>query len=281
MNHVAGRVRDLASTRNRHAAADLIRHAAGADFRHPASAADRLSNDFRAPDFAAADRRRALHFNHLAAAWLCIAATVFATAGAARIRNTLFDDRAGNAFLNRLPFATANFHPLGFRAGLAHGVADVFVTRLRFRLIGRVALIAITGLSHRSADGVADVAVASLVARFADGVALVAPARLRAGDADGVALIAIAGLVARDADRGALIAPARLRAGPADGVAFVAIAGVMHGLGAADRNLLADLVIDRLAADFFATIPHDLLDRFVTGRAALTGLAHVAARRAR
>ena len=151
--------------------------------------------------------------------------------------------------MNRLPFAAANFHPLGFSAGLA--------------------------------DGVADVAVASLIARLADGVALVAPTRLCAGNADGVAFIAIAGLIARDADRAALVAPARLSARPADGVAFVAIAGVMHGLGAADRHLLADLVIDRLAANFFATIPHDLLNRFVAGGAALTGLAHVAASCAR
>ena len=180
--------------------------------------------------------------------------------------------------MNRLPFAAANFYPLGFRAGLADGVADVLVARLRFHLVGRVALVAITGLRTRPADGVADVAVASLIARLADGIALVAPARLGAGDADGVALIAIAGLIARDADRGALVAPARLRTRLANGVALVAIAGVMHGLGAADRHLLADLVIDRLAADFFATIPHDLLDRFVAGRAALTGLAHVATR---
>lgn len=187
----------------------------------------------------------------------------------------MFDDRARDAFLNRLPFAAADFHPLGFSAGLTNCIADVLVARLRLHLVSGVAFVAVAGLSHRSADGVADVAVASLIARFADGVALVTPTRLGAGDTHSVALIAIAGLIARYADRGALVSPAGLRTRLANCVALVAIAGIMHGFCAANRDLFADLVIDRLAADFFATIPHDLLDCFVAGRAALAGLAHV------
>lgn len=60
-------------------------------------------------------------------------------------------------------------------------------------------------------------------------------------------------------------------------VALIAIAGLVARLRAADRNLLTNLVIDRLAADLFAPIPNNFLHRLVASRAASLGLAQIAA----
>jgi hypothetical protein len=133
-------------------------------------------------------------------------------------------------------------------------------------------------LRDRFADGVADVAVASLIARLADVVALVTPARLHAGNADGVVLVTVAGLIARHAHRAGLVTPAGLSHRAADRVALVAIAGLVTGPSAADRDLLALLIVDRLVADLFATVPDDFLDRLVASRAALLSLANIGTR---
>ena len=196
------------------------------------------------------------------------------------VLHALIHDRAGDAFADGLPFAAADIDVLRLGAGAADGVADVFVARLGYHFASRVALIAPARLRDRFADGVADIAVARLIARLADVVALVAPAGLHAGDADGVGLVAVAGLIAGNAHRAGLIAPARLSHWAADGVALVAVAGLIAGARAADRNLLALLVVDRLVADLFATVPHDFLDRLVASRALLLSLAEIATRSA-
>ena len=196
------------------------------------------------------------------------------------VLHALIHDRAGDTLADGLPLAAADIDVLRLGAGAADGVADVFVACLRNHRASRVALVAPARLRDRFADGVADVAVAGLIARLADVVALVAPARLHAGDADGVALVAVAGLIARHANRASLIAPAGLSHWAADGVALVAIAGFVAGPRAADGNLLALLIVDRLVADFFATVPHDFLDRLVASRALLLSLAEIATRSA-
>ena len=196
----------------------------------------------------------------------------------ALVLHALVHDRAGDALADGLPFAAADVDVFRLGAGAADGVADVLVTRLGDHFAGRVALIAPARLHARLADCVADVAVAGLIARLADVVALVAPAGLHAGDADGVGLVAVAGLVAGNAHRAGLVAPARLSHWAADGIALVPIAGLIAGARAADRNLLALLVVDRLVADLFATVPDDFLDRLVASRALLLSLAEIATR---
>jgi hypothetical protein len=277
LSHRASRVRHFASTGLRHRAADLVGDSAGAGLGNPARAADRLLDRFRAPDLAAADGRRALNLNRAAAAGLeSAAASAGVLAPGSGVLDALVHDRAGDALADRFPFAAADIDVLRLGAGAADGVADVFVARLGNHRASRVALIAPAGLRDRLADGVADVAVARLIARLADVVALVAPARLHARNADGVALVAVAGLIARHAHRAGLIAPAGLSHWAADGVALVAIAGLVTGPRAADGNLLALLIIDRLVADFFAAVPHDFLDRLVASRALLLSLAEIA-----
>lgn len=189
------------------------------------------------------------------------------------ILDTLVDDRARHTLADGLPFTAADINVFRLGAGLANGVADVFVTSLGHDFAGRVALVAPAGLHARLADSVADVAIARLIARLANVVALVTPARLHAWDADGVGFVAIARLIARHAHRAGLVAPARLRDRSTDGVTLVAIAGFVAGLRAADGNLLALLIVNRLIADLFAAIPHDILDRFVASRALLLSLA--------
>lgn len=196
------------------------------------------------------------------------------------ILHALIHDRAGDALADGLPFAAADIDVLRLGAGAADGVADVFVARLGNHRASRVALIAPTGLRDGFADRVADVAVAGLIAWLAYVVTLVAPASLRAWDADGVSLVAVAGLIARHAHRAGLVAPAGLSHRAADGVALVAIAGLVTGPHAADGNLLALLIVDSLVADFFAAIPHDVLDRLVASRALLLSLAEIATRSA-
>lgn len=189
--------------------------------------------------------------------------------------HTFFDDRTGNALGNRLPFTAADID--AFRLGVrpANGVAHVAIACLRDGTTGRVTLIAPAGLRHRAADGVAAIAVACLIARLADRVALITPAGLHTRHTNGVALVAVARLVARHANCAALVAPAGLRHWAAAGIALIAVAGFIAGLGAADRILLADLIIDRLAADFLTTVPHDFLKSFVASRAASFGLAQI------
>lgn len=281
MSHRAGRVRHFASAGLRHGAANLVRDSASASLWNPACAADRLLDGFWAPHLAAADRRRALDLNGAAAAgFVGAAAGAGVLAPRSGVLHAFVDDRAGDALADGFPLAAADIDVLRLGAGAANGVADVFVASLGHDFAGRVALISPAGLCDWLADGVADVAVASLIARLADVVALVAPARLRAGDADRVGLVAVAGLIARHAHRADLVAPASLSHWLADGVALVAIAGLVTGLRAADRNLLALLIVHGLIANFFAAVPHDFLDRLVAGRALLLSLAEIAARRA-
>ena len=248
--------------------------------------------------------------NGAATAGLVGAAAVAILAPRSGVLHALVHDRAGDALADGLPFAAADVDVLCLGAGTADGVANVVVASLSHDFAGRVALIAPAGLHARLADGVADVAIARLIARLADVVALIAPARLRdrfadgvaniavarliarladvvalvapaglhAGDADGVGLVAVAGLIAGNAHRAGLVAPASLSHWTADGVALVPIAGLIAGARAADRNLLALLVVDRLVADLFATVPHDFLDRLVASRALLLSLAEIATR---
>lgn len=281
MSHRAGRVRHLASAGLRHRAAHLVRNSAGASLWHPLGAADRLLDDFRAPDLATADGRRTLNLNGSAAAGLVGAAAAAILSPRSRVLHTFVDDRSGDALADGLPLAAADIDVLRLGAGTADGIADVLVARLGHDFAGGVALITPAGLHDWLADGVADVAVAGLIARLANVVALVAPAGLHARDADGVSLVAVAGLIAGDAHRAGLVAPAGLSHWAADGVAFVAVAGLVAGPRAADGNLLALLIVDRLVADFFTAVPNDILDRLVASRALLLSLAQIAARGAR
>ena len=279
LSHRAGRVRHLASTCLRHCAADLVRDAAGPSLWNPTRVADRLLDRFRAPDFAAADGRRALHLNGAAAAGLVrAAASAGILAPGSGILHALVHDRPGDALADRLPFAAANIDVLRLGAGATDGVADVFVASLGHDFAGRVALVAPARLRDRLTDGVADISVTRLSDRLANVVALVTPAGLHARDADGVVLVAVARLIARHADRTGFVAPAGLSDRAADGVALVPIAGLVASARAADRHLLALLIVDGLIADLFATIPYDVLDRLVAGRALLLSLAKIATR---
>ena len=281
LSHRASRVGDFASAGLRHRAADLVGDSAGARLWNPFGAADSLFDDFRAPDLAAADSRRALNLNRAAAAGLVGAATgAGILAPRSGILHALVHDRTGDALTDRLPFAAADIDVFCLGTGTANGVANVFVACLRHDFAGRVALVAPARLHARLADRVALISIARLVAWLTDVVALIAPARLRAGDTDGVGFIAIAGLIARHTRRAGLVAIAGLSHWAADGVALVAVASFVAGLRAADRNLFALLIVDSLVTDLFAAVPHDFLDRLVAGRTLLLSLTEITARRA-
>lgn len=261
----ANRVRDAFCCRAGNLTAHGVRHTAVFDFLHVPCAADLPLDDFRAPHFAANLRRRALHFDRLAAARFVDAATsaaiVFPSSWAA---NTLLDDRTGNALADCFPLAATFLDDSRLGDRLADCVAVVAIASFLDCLVRRAANVAVAGFVNRLADGVANVAVAGFVARLARCVADVAVAALVNRTANRAADIAVARFVARLAGGVADVTVARFVNRLANGETFVAIAGLVDVLRASDGNLLANRIVDGLAAGVFLLVPDDFLNRLVT-----------------
>ena len=255
-------------------------------FRLVPRGADFLLNGFFNPDAAAAGLRRALYFHQVAAARaIQAAAAARIPFPVARIALALFHLAARNRLRHRLPLAAANGDHFLLDDRPADGVALVAVAGLLLGLVRRAADVAGAGLVAGLADRVADVFVARLVRRTAHRVADVFPARRAAGLADRVADVLVASLVMPVADGVADVLVAGLEAGLAHREAAVFIARLKDVAGAAERDLLADVIVHRLAADVALLLPDRLVDSLVRGGrrrgAARLGGGVIAARRAR
>jgi len=161
---VANRVRLFVGRRAGNLTANRVGNLAVLHFALVAGAADFLIDGLLDPDAAAAGRRRALHFDDVAATGVIQAA---ASAGVifpvTRIALALIHHGARNRFRNILPFAALHRNDL----------------LLGDRLADRVAIVSVARLVARTALRVADVLVVRLEARLADGEAAILVARLK------------------------------------------------------------------------------------------------------
>lgn len=243
-------------------AADRVRHLDVLHLGLVARAANFLLHGLLDPDAAAASRRRALHLHQVAATRAIEAAAStgipFKVAG---IALALIHLGAGDRFRHRLPLTAADGDHFLFDNRLAARVALVAIAGLRLRLVRRAGDVPRAGLVAGFADRVAAVFVAGLVVRLADRVADVLVAGLTTGVADRVADVLVARLEARFADREADVFVARLK--------HVTRAGV--------RDLFANVVVNRLAADSALLFPN----RFLNGLVARRGTARRRAARLR
>ena len=209
---------------------------------------------------------------------------VAGTAGArivftgAWVADALLNDGTRNLFRFRHPIARAEWNLLRFADGLAGRIANVAVAGLSFRTITGTTNVAVLRFADGFADRAANVAVAGLEAGLADRAAHITIARLITGFANGAANVAIARLDAGLADRATDIAIACLIDRLANSETFVPVARLVDVAGARYRNLFCALFVNRSAAIDSLLFVNGFANRTIAGSAAALCSAIIAAR---